>query len=494
MIPTIGNIQLPRKIVILPSVSLSNTAPEHLYTEHNINFVRTNRFGKPVDIGVQVCPEDVRLTFRTFHLRRLSIESIDKLPISTKWTALPSRKVDDFALFDPPLAFSIFAYLVQALRLPNVIDNLSQASRRKGECIIIRGPHGSKKVNLCFILVQNLAIRFGHLYRAFQVVELDARQLVDKRDEQAAKNIGDLFLVMDKMIQKCNSVMYFVLVKDIDVLNYGPLVHLFKGTKWISERGNVIVICTACEELSEDHIKGLYSNHGQWQIKAPTTEKVYGYFRELYFCLPGRYQIVTLPNSPVEGGLASNVPKPHTPGADVPDSNLPIGDVPSEEVLSPEVQSPVAPVPCVPSEGVPSLEMPHPNVPVSKNLTPNERLKRFTLTSQTEGDEFPVWKPSWDDLPRDCPLAESNVILRLVIVAEKVKEFNWREIEDMIKLSRKYMKDPCSINRFVKVLKRGVTWLDMRRLGVIPPLAQLQSWLEGIELEDPLGDEREVPK
>ena len=492
--PTIGNVQLPRKIAILPHMSVSNAVPAHLYTEYSISFVRINRFGKPVDIGVRVYPGDVRLTFRTFHLRRLSIEPIDKLPVPTKWTALPSKKVDDFALFDPPFAFNIFTYLVQALRLPNVVDNLSQASRRKGECIVIRGPHGSKKVNLCFILVQNLAIRFGHLYRAFQVVELDARQLVHKRDEQAAKNIGDLFLVMDKMIQTCNSVMYFVLVKDIDVLNYGPLVHLFKGSKWISERGNVIAICTACEELSGDHIKGLYSNHGQWQIKAPTTEKVYGYFRELYFCLPGRYQIVALPNSPIEGALASNIPKPNTPGADEPDSNLSIRGATTGEVLSPEVQNPVTPVPGVSSEGVPSPEMPHPNVPMSKDLTPSKPLKVFTLTSPSEDDEFPVWKPSWDDLPGNCPLAVSTVVLRLVSVAQKAKEFNWREIEDMVKLSRKYMKEPCSKNQFVKVLKRGVTWLDKRRLGVIPPLAQLQSWLEGIELEEPLGDGMEVPK
>ena len=494
MIPTIGNIPFPRKIAIFSCVSLSNTIPAHLYAEHSIKFVRTNRFGKPVDIGVRVCPGDVRLTFRTFHLSRYSIDSIDKLPVPTKWTALPSKTVDDFALFEPPLGFSIFAYLVQALRLPSIIDNSPQASRRKGECIVIRGPHGSKKAALCFILVQNLAIRFSHLYRAFQVVELDARQLVHKRDEQSAKNIEDLFLVMDKMMQECSSVMYFVLVKDIDVLNYGPLVYLFKGSKWISERGNVIAVCTACEEQSGDQIKGLYGNHGQWQIKAPTTETVYGYFRELYFCLPGRHQIVAVPNSPVEGALTSKVPRPKTPGAEVLDSNSPIRDMPSEKQPNTDVQSPVALVSSVPHEGVPRPETPDPYVPMSKDLTPNEPLKGFTLTSRSKDEDFPVWKPSWEELPGNCPLRESNDILRLFIVAAKAKEFNWREIEEMVKLSREYMKEPCSIKQFVKVLKRGVTWLDKRRLGLMPPLAELQSWLEGIELEDPSGDMMSVPK
>ena len=208
---------------------LSDPALAHLDTEHGINFVRANRFGKPVDVRFRVRPSDVRLTFRTFHLSGLSIGPIDKLQIPTKWTALPSKEVDDFALFDSPFAFSIFVQLVQTFRLPGVIDNRPEAARQTGGCIIIRGPHGSRKANLCFILVQNLAIRFSHLYRAFQVIELDARALIHKIDEHAVENIADLFLMMDKMIQECQSAMYFVLVKDIDVLNYGPLLQLFKG-------------------------------------------------------------------------------------------------------------------------------------------------------------------------------------------------------------------------------------------------------------------------
>ena len=151
-----------------------------------------------------------------------------------------------------------------------------------------------------------------------------------------------------------------------------------KANRWISARSNVIAICTACEEQPEDHIKGLYGKHDQWHIKAPTTETVYGYLREIYFCLPEQYQILALPEIAREAAMTSNVPRPEIPSAGVPDSILSIKGISNEGELNSDVQSPVASDSSVASEVVLSLEVPNPDVPVSQKLTLRTSLEDST--------------------------------------------------------------------------------------------------------------------
>ena len=259
-----------------------------------------NRFGRPVDIDIEIHPREHRLVCKTFYLRNLLIDPFKELPADTRCIALPSKEIDDFALFDRPFAFDIFASLVKKLRLPSTIDNLAAASRKNGDCIVVRGAYGSHKTRLCLSLAQSLSIRFCHLYRSFQAIELDAKDLIRNREELACKLIEDTFIAIDRMVERGNSTMYIILVKNLDQLNYAPLLQVAKGTTWISERGNAITMCTASEELAHDVIKSLYTDFDQWNVETPNTERVYGYLRDLYSYFPERFRDVPIPGMPID--------------------------------------------------------------------------------------------------------------------------------------------------------------------------------------------------